>query len=94
MHIARPALLFILVTPLVTADKQPNPFNIPAEGYNFTAGHASTITWKPTTEGDVTLRLRSGPTNDLDQGIVIAGTTFINYLHLMYLPLGAADFNS
>jgi hypothetical protein len=37
-----------------------NPFNIPSSGYEFTAGEPTTLSWDPTTEGTVTLRLQWG----------------------------------
>lgn len=37
-----------------------NPFNIPSHGYDFTAGSATTLSWKPTTSGTVTLKLQWG----------------------------------
>ena len=41
----------------------------------LTAGKPSTITWKPTTSGTVTLTLREGANSDLSQGSVIARTS-------------------
>ncbi|KAJ0421041.1 Ser-Thr-rich glycosyl-phosphatidyl-inositol-anchored membrane family-domain-containing protein [Aspergillus carlsbadensis] len=37
-----------------------NPFNIPSSGYEFTAGEPTTLSWDPTTEGTVTLKLQWG----------------------------------
>ena len=51
----------------------PNPFNVP-EGFSLTAGKPTTLKWTPTTPGTVTLRLREGPSNNLNEGTVIQGT--------------------
>ncbi|KAL3465374.1 Ser-Thr-rich glycosyl-phosphatidyl-inositol-anchored membrane family-domain-containing protein [Aspergillus heterothallicus] len=37
-----------------------NPFNIPSSGYEFTAGESTTLSWDPTTEGTVSLKLQWG----------------------------------
>jgi len=51
-----------------------NPFDIPSSGFSFTAGQQSTIRWTPTTEGSISLVLRSGDSNNLDEGTPIAST--------------------
>jgi len=51
----------------------PNPFNIPSQGFALTAGQPTTLTWTPTTPGTVTLRLRQGASNNLEAGTVIQG---------------------
>ena len=50
----------------------PNPFNVP-DGFSLTAGKPTTLRWTPTTPGTVTLRLRQGASNDLNEGSVIQG---------------------
>jgi hypothetical protein len=57
---------------LAAAADNANPFNIPTEGYTFTAGKPTTLTWQPTTEGSVTLRLQWGSVLTADSGSVIA----------------------
>lgn len=52
-----------------------NPFNIPTTSLNTEAGETVNLTWKPTTEGTVTIYLRSGPSNDLKEGTAIACTS-------------------
>ncbi|KAF2459709.1 Ser-Thr-rich glycosyl-phosphatidyl-inositol-anchored membrane family-domain-containing protein [Lineolata rhizophorae] len=52
-----------------------NPFHIPANGLSFRAGESSEITWSPTTEGTVTIVLRSGTSDDLAQGLPVAEHT-------------------
>ncbi|KAL5337815.1 Ser-Thr-rich glycosyl-phosphatidyl-inositol-anchored membrane family-domain-containing protein [Aspergillus crustosus] len=37
-----------------------NPFNIPGSGYEFAAGEPTTLSWDPTTEGTVSIRLQWG----------------------------------
>ena len=56
------------------AASNPNPFNVP-EGFSLTAGKPTTLRWNPTTPGTVTLRLRQGASNNLDEGSVIQGKT-------------------
>ncbi|EME87483.1 putative GPI anchored protein [Pseudocercospora fijiensis CIRAD86] len=51
---------------------QANPFNIPTTGLQATAGEPLTLSWKPTTSGTISLILRSGSSNNLAAGTVIA----------------------
>ncbi|KAF2836411.1 hypothetical protein M501DRAFT_917261, partial [Patellaria atrata CBS 101060] len=55
-----------------SAGASPNPFHIPREGLNFEAGETTEISWDPTTDGTVTLILRSGPSGNLEEGEPIA----------------------
>ncbi|KAL9086704.1 MAG: hypothetical protein Q9165_007023 [Trypethelium subeluteriae] len=48
-----------------------NPFSIPSDGFNATAGQKLTLNWSPTTSGTVSLVLRTGTGNDLEKGISI-----------------------
>ena len=50
-----------------------NPFNVPQGGFKFTAGQPTTVTWKPTTSGPVTLKLHKGSDITPESGIVLAG---------------------
>lgn len=64
-----------LLAPLlsVAQDQQgPNAFIIPDPGLSFVAGESTTVEWDPTTDGTVTLILRSGSSNNLAEGSVIA----------------------
>lgn len=54
-----------------------NPFNIPPEGLNTQAGDSVDLTWQPTTQGTVTIYLRSGASNDLNKGMAIACTSIL-----------------
>ena len=49
-----------------------NPFKIPSNGFSFTAGQKSTISWDPTTKGTISLVLRSGDSANLGAGTIIA----------------------
>ena len=60
-----------------------NPPTVPST-YSVTAGKPSTFTWKPTTQGPVTLTLRSGAASDLNTGTVIACKLFV--YPTMYKP--------
>ncbi|KAL5365809.1 Ser-Thr-rich glycosyl-phosphatidyl-inositol-anchored membrane family-domain-containing protein [Aspergillus floccosus] len=57
---------------LAAAADNANPFNIPTEGYTFTAGKPTTLTWQPNTQGSVTLRLQWGSVLTPQSGSVIA----------------------
>ncbi|KAL4977807.1 Ser-Thr-rich glycosyl-phosphatidyl-inositol-anchored membrane family-domain-containing protein [Aspergillus desertorum] len=57
---------------LVTARE--NAFNIPKGGYTFTAGEATTLSWDPSTEGTVTLKLQHGEVLTSDSGTTIASS--------------------
>lgn len=48
-----------------------NAFKIPPGGFAFTAGQPATISWTPSTEGTVTLKLRQGAASALNPGTVI-----------------------
>ena len=75
-----------VLAPLVTfvavalAAGQPNPFSVP-EGFALTAGKPTTLKWTPTTPGTVTLTLREGSSNNLDQGTVIKCKPWPRQLH-------------
>ncbi|RMZ06396.1 hypothetical protein D0862_04636 [Hortaea werneckii] len=49
-----------------------NAFNIPDAGLSATGGQPLDLSWDPTTDGTVTLVLRSGSSNNLNEGTVIA----------------------
>ncbi|KAL4902530.1 Ser-Thr-rich glycosyl-phosphatidyl-inositol-anchored membrane family-domain-containing protein [Aspergillus multicolor] len=51
-----------------------NAFNIPKDGYSFTAGEATTLTWDPSTEGTVTLKLQYGDVLTSSSGTTIASS--------------------
>jgi hypothetical protein len=62
-------LLLVAFSALAVA-QNPNPI-VPLEG-TVTAGQPTTIKWTPTTEGTITLSLRSGPASNLGPPTVIA----------------------
>ncbi|PLB34071.1 GPI anchored serine-threonine rich family protein [Aspergillus candidus] len=49
-----------------------NSFNIPKDGYSFKAGEPTTLSWDPTTEGTITLKLQWGAVLTPDSGKEIA----------------------
>ncbi|KAI7235577.1 hypothetical protein KC330_g4203 [Hortaea werneckii] len=49
-----------------------NKFKIPEAGLSATGGQPVDLQWDPTTDGTVTLVLRSGSSNNLNEGTVIA----------------------
>jgi len=75
MRFSTSALLAIASAPLLAFAQDSNgsnPFNIPTTSLNTEAGETVNLTWKPTTDGTVTIYLRSGPSNDLNKGVAIA----------------------
>ena len=68
----RPILALAGFLAVAFAASNPNPFNVP-NGFSLTAGQSTELKWTPTTPGTVTLRLRQGASNDLDEGTVIQG---------------------
>lgn len=50
-----------------------NPFSIPEGGYEFDAGEPTTLTWDPTTDGTVTIKLHFGDGITPDAGIALVG---------------------
>lgn len=66
------AFLLVALSALAkAASSLENPIT-PIDGGGLVAGKPTTIKWTPTTTGPITLKLRSGPAENLDQGIVIA----------------------
>ncbi|KAI7468332.1 hypothetical protein KC351_g13710 [Hortaea werneckii] len=51
-----------------------NAFEIPEAGLSATGGQPVDLQWDPTTDGTVTLVLRSGSSNNLNEGTVIANS--------------------
>lgn len=65
----------VLLAPIALAqdfNKYQNPFTIPRSGFSFKAGEASDINWSPTTNGTVSIILRSGPSSNFDHGEIVA----------------------
>ncbi|KAL4883654.1 Ser-Thr-rich glycosyl-phosphatidyl-inositol-anchored membrane family-domain-containing protein [Aspergillus karnatakaensis] len=55
------SVFFVALSAIATlVSARENPFNIPGGGYEFAAGEATTLTWDPTTEGTVTIKLQWG----------------------------------
>lgn len=65
------SILSFLCAPLL-AFAQSNPFKIPPTGLAAKGGQALNLEWTPTTNGTVSLILRSGNSADLAEGTTIA----------------------
>ncbi|GIJ90752.1 hypothetical protein Asppvi_009714 [Aspergillus pseudoviridinutans] len=59
---------------IAAAASKSNPFNIPANGYQFAAGQPTTLSWDPTTSGTVTLKLQWGTVFTADSGSTIVSS--------------------
>ncbi|EMC93602.1 hypothetical protein BAUCODRAFT_37282 [Baudoinia panamericana UAMH 10762] len=68
------SLLLALSSAASLVSAQSNPFKVPPGNYVATAGQPLNLTWTPTTQGTVTLVLRSGSSANLFAGTVIACT--------------------
>ena len=83
-------LLPVLLAPIALAqnfNKYQNPFTIPRSGFSFKVGEASDINWSPTTNGTVSIILRSGPSSNFDHGEVVACTSSLNIPLSSYQPI-------
>jgi len=69
---SRSLLLTLVSAPLMVYAQNANPFNIPTSGLSASAGQPLTLSWNPTTQGTVSLILRSGASSDLASGNTIA----------------------
>lgn len=73
MLFPRSLLIAALSAPLLAfAQNKPNPFNVPSSGLSATAGQDLQLMWMPTTDGTVSLILRSGGSDNLKDGTTIA----------------------
>ncbi|KAF3482107.1 uncharacterized protein GIQ15_04866 [Arthroderma uncinatum] len=63
----------LLDTAVVAAESMENAFQVPPGGYHFTAGHPTTLTWKPSTQGTVTIKLQMNRDITPGSGIVLGG---------------------
>lgn len=70
----RSLLLALVSAPLLAFAQSANPFSIPDAGLSATGGQPLELMWNPTTDGTVTLVLRSGNADNLAEGTVIACT--------------------
>lgn len=70
----RSLIVALVGAPLLALAQNANPFKIPP-GFSATAGQPLDLQWNPTTQGTVTLVLRSGSSNDLAEGTIIACTS-------------------
>jgi len=66
-------ILFLALSAFaVFAAAADNAFNVPEGGFQFVAGKPTTITWEPTTDGTVTIKLQKGSDITPDSGIILA----------------------
>ena len=77
MRFSSSAILAAVAAPLLAFAQSnspdgPNAFKIPVGGLMASAGKTTTLQWTPTTDGPVTLILRSGASSNLIQGAIIA----------------------
>ena len=72
MYIKYTSLLAFLSAPLLALAQQPNAFIIPDEGLSATGGQPLDLKWQPTTDGTISLILRSGSAENLAEGTIIA----------------------
>ncbi|RAL07432.1 GPI anchored serine-threonine rich family protein [Aspergillus homomorphus CBS 101889] len=55
------SMFYLALSAMATlANAASNPFNVPTEGYTFTAGSPTTLTWDANSNGTVSLRLQWG----------------------------------
>ncbi|KAF2773233.1 hypothetical protein EJ03DRAFT_323739 [Teratosphaeria nubilosa] len=71
MHFTRSLLALLSATLAFAAD---NAFIIPTSGLSATAGQPLALSWTPTTQGTVSLILRSGASSDLASGTTVASS--------------------
>lgn len=62
---------------VASANSKANPFSIPTDGYTFKVGVPTALTWKPTTQGTVSLILQWGAVISGNSGTVIACKRYI-----------------
>ncbi|KAL4784246.1 Ser-Thr-rich glycosyl-phosphatidyl-inositol-anchored membrane family-domain-containing protein [Aspergillus varians] len=68
-----------------------NSFNIPKDGYAFTAGEATTLSWTPSTQGTVSLRLQWGSAFTSSTGTTIASNIPNSGSYTWSVPSEIAD---
>lgn len=66
------AAVVAVLAPIVAA--QSNPIAYPDATVPLVAGEITTIKWTPSTEGQVELKLKKGPSGNLDDVFSITGT--------------------
>ena len=78
-------------TPSTAPVSYDNPFIVPTTGFpSFTAGQPGNLSWHPTTQGTITIVLRSGNAGNLIAGALVArtsrlSTSFQPHLYCMTL---------
>ncbi|KAF2718824.1 hypothetical protein K431DRAFT_124620 [Polychaeton citri CBS 116435] len=71
MMFLRSSIVAFVGAPLVALAQNANPFSVPSGGFSAVAGESLELNWNPTTDGTVTLVLRSGASSNLNQGSII-----------------------
>ena len=72
MHFRFSTTVALLSAPFLALADNPNGFKIPQGGLTCTAGQPCDLKWQPSTQGTVSLVLRSGASNNLEKGVTIA----------------------
>ncbi|OJJ63187.1 hypothetical protein ASPSYDRAFT_86829 [Aspergillus sydowii CBS 593.65] len=86
------SVFFLALGAIATlAAARENAFNIPKDGYEFTAGESTTLTWAPSTEGTVSLKLQRGDTFDSTTGTTIASNIANSGSYTWSVPKDIAD---
>jgi len=70
MYFSTATILALLSTPFLVLAAD-NAFIVPEEGLSATGGEPVTLKWEPSTEGTISLILRSGNSADLKEGTII-----------------------
>jgi len=83
----------LLIGALASLASAQNAFNIPEGGLSMTVGVPTTLSWAPTTQGTVSLLLRSGPDVNLNPGIVIACASPFSLYCSSSPPLSISPFH-
>ena len=71
MHISICAALAFLSAPFFAHAQEANPFKVPSQGLSATGGEPLKLEWTPTTQGTISLILRSGTSDNLNEGTII-----------------------
>lgn len=86
------SVFFLALGAIATlAAARDNAFNIPKDGYEFTAGESTTLKWAPSTQGTVTLKLQHGEAFDSSTGTTIASSIANSGSYTWSVPKDIAD---
>ncbi|EFR02070.1 hypothetical protein MGYG_05073 [Nannizzia gypsea CBS 118893] len=79
------SVLYLAFAALAAAASMENPFLVPPGGYHFSAQQPTTLNWKPTTSGTVTLKLQMGTETTPKSGVVL-GSNLPNSGSFSFVP--------